>query len=90
MFIGARTPGERDGVDVTVEVSDWNMSEGQQRKVARRLTEVLAELFKIKPANFDGINIRFHPYPPKDFAVGGRLLSDMTPLIGQVAKRWLR
>jgi phenylpyruvate tautomerase PptA (4-oxalocrotonate tautomerase family) len=90
MFIGSRTPRERDGVDVTVELSDWSMSEGQQRKIARRLTLVLAELFEVKPENFDGINIRFHPYPPKDFAVGGRLLSDIVPLIGRVLKRLLQ
>ena len=41
IFIGARTPQERGGVDVTVELSDWSMSEQQQRKVARRLTAVL-------------------------------------------------
>ncbi len=89
MFIGARTPRERDGIDLTVEVSDWSMSEGQQRKIAKRLTPVLVELFDIKLENFGGINIRFHPYPPKDFAVGGRLLSDVVPLIGRVLKRLL-
>lgn len=89
MFIGARTPAERQGVDVTVELSDWSMSEKQQKRVARRLTDVIAELFDVAPGQIDGINLRFHPYPPKDFAVGGRLLSDMVPLVARIFKRTL-
>ena len=87
LFIGARTPVERNAVDVTVEISDWSMSVKQQRRIARRLTPLLAELFEVPPAGLDGINIRFHPYPPTDFAVGGLLLSDIVPLIGRVMKR---
>ena len=87
MFIGARTPSERGSVDITVELSDWSMSERQQRKIARRLTAVLAELFSVDPKDIEGINIRFHPYPPTDFGVGGILLSDRVPLVGRIMKR---
>ncbi len=88
LFIGARTPEERNAIDLTVELSDWSMSVKHQRRIAKRLTPLLAELFHIPPAELDGINIRFHPYPPTDFAVGGRLLSDIVPLIGRLVKRF--
>jgi phenylpyruvate tautomerase PptA (4-oxalocrotonate tautomerase family) len=87
LFIGGRTPDERGAVDLTVELSDWHMSVRQQRKVARVLTPVLADLFDVPPNGLDGINIRFHPYPPRDFAVGGRLLSDLVPRVGRLMKR---
>ena len=87
LFIGGRTPEERNSIDLTVELSDWGMSVKQQRRVAQRLTPLLAELFDIPSAGVHGINIRFHPYPPTDFAVGGRLLSDLVPLIGRLMKR---
>jgi len=87
LFIGGRPPQERSGPDVTVELSDWSMSVRQQRRVARALTPLLAELFGVAPVAIEGINIRFHPYPPTDFAVGGRLLSDMIPLPGRLMKR---
>ncbi|MBV9398888.1 MAG: hypothetical protein JO062_12975 [Bryobacterales bacterium] len=87
LFIGARTPVERNAVDVTVEISDWSMSVKQQRRIAQDLTPLLARLFDVPPAGLDGINIRFHPYPPTDFAVGGRLLSDIVPLVGRIMKR---
>lgn len=87
LFIGGRTPEERDAQDLTVELSDWSMSVRQQRKIAKTLTPLLAELFGIPATNLDGINIRFHSYPPTDFAVGGQLLADLIPRIGQVMKR---
>lgn len=87
LYIGGRTPRERDAIDLTVELSDWNMSIKTQRRIAWRLTPVLAESFHVPPTGIDGINIRFHPYPPSNFAVGGRLLSDLVPLIGRVMKR---
>jgi phenylpyruvate tautomerase PptA (4-oxalocrotonate tautomerase family) len=87
LFIGARTPVERDAVDLTVELSDWSMSVKQQRRIAKYLTPLLAELFHVPATKLKGINIRFHPYPPADFAVGGRLLSDIVPLIGRLMKR---
>lgn len=87
LFIGGRTPKERNATDVTLELSDWSMSVKRQRRVAERLTPLLAELFEVAPSEIEGINIRFHPYPPTDFAVGGRLLSDLIPLIGRVMKR---
>lgn len=86
LYIGGRTPRERGRVDLTVELSDWNMSARKQRRVARHLTPVLARLFGVGPGDVDGINLRFHPYPPRDFAVGGRLLSDQVPWIGQFFK----
>jgi phenylpyruvate tautomerase PptA (4-oxalocrotonate tautomerase family) len=88
LFIAARTPEERKAMDLTVELSDWNMPVKQQRRIAHDLTPLLAELFGVDAANLDGINIRFHSYPPTDFAVGGRLLSDVIPLIGQLMKRF--
>jgi phenylpyruvate tautomerase PptA (4-oxalocrotonate tautomerase family) len=90
LFIGARAPDERSGTDLTVELSDWGMSARQQRRVAGKLTKVLAELFGYGPEGMDSINIRFHPYPPKDFAVGGQLLSDRVPLIARAMKRLFR
>lgn len=87
LYIGGRTPLERGGADLTVELSDWNMGVRTQRRVAARLTPVLAELFGVPEGSLDGVNIRFHSYPPTDFAVGGRLLSDTVPRIGQVMKK---
>ena len=88
LFIGGRTPSERGALDLTVELSDWGMSARKQRRVAAGLTPVLAELFDVPPSQQEGINIRFHPYPPRDFAVGGRLLVDRVPAIGRLMKRW--
>ena len=87
VFVGARTPEERGQTDITVEVSDWGMSVRQQRKVAAGLTPKLAELFGVPASGLDAVNIRFHSYPPTDFAVGGRLLADVVPRIAQVMKR---
>jgi phenylpyruvate tautomerase PptA (4-oxalocrotonate tautomerase family) len=89
LFIGGRTPQQRQAVDLTVELSDWNLSVRQQRKIASGLTPVLAEVFAVPSQDRDGINIRFHSYPPTDFAVGGRLLADIIPRVGQLAKKWL-
>lgn len=87
LFVGGRTPEERATLDLTVELSDWGMSVRQQRRLAAALTPVLAELFAVPVAQLDGINLRFHSYPPSDFAVGGRLLSDLVPRIGQLMRR---
>ncbi len=87
LFVGGRTPVERGAIDLTVELSDWGMSVRQQRRVAAALTPLLAELFGISQFQKEGINIRFHPYPPTDFAVGGRLLADLVPRIGQLLRR---
>ena len=86
LFVGAKTPQERGVTDLTVELSDWNMSVRQQRRIAAALTPVLAELFEVPVTELDNVNIRFHSYPPTDFAVGGRLLVDVVPRIG----RWLK
>ncbi len=87
LFVGGQTPGERGSGDLTVELSDWNMSVRQQRKVAPVLTLMLTELFEVPADRIYGINIRFHPYPPTDVAVGGRLLSDLVPRIGRLMKQ---
>ena len=87
LFVGGRTPTERGEVDLTVEFSDWGMSVRQRRRIASTLTPVLADLFRVPPEGADGINIRFHPYPPTEFAVGGRLLSELVPRAGRLAKR---
>lgn len=89
LFVGARTPGERGRSDITVELSDWSMSVRRQREVAARLTPVVAELFDVPAAHLDAVNLRFHSYPPSDFAVAGRLLSDTIPRLARIAKRWL-
>jgi hypothetical protein len=73
-----RDRGERD---VTMEFSDWGLHARMQRRLARELTPVLAKLFAMEQ-QLDHVNIRFHPYPPTDFAVGGRLLADLVPAIG--------
>jgi len=52
------------------------MSVKQQRRVAQRLTTLLAELFDIPPTELDGINIRFHAYPPPT----SRLVVDCYPI----------
>ncbi len=87
LFIGGHTPLERNRTDVTIELSDWSMPVRQQRRVARSLTLIVADLFAIAPEAIGGINIRFHPYPPTDFAIGGSLLSDMIPPVGRFMKR---
>jgi hypothetical protein len=45
---------------------------------------VLVRLFDAEP---DAVNVRFHPYPPTDFAVGGVLLSRRVPRVARVMKR---
>ena len=87
IFIGGRTPAARGAADITAELSDWSMSVRQQRRVARELTPALAEAFHVPADALDNVNIRFHSYPPTDFAVGGRLLSDLVPRIGRLFKR---
>jgi hypothetical protein len=37
----------------------------------------------------DAVNVRFHSYPPSDFAVGGTLLSNRVPPAARLAKRLL-
>jgi len=87
LFIGGQTPEARGSMDITVELSDWGMSTRQRRRLARGLTPVLADLFAVPRAAWDGINIRFHPYHPSEFAVGGRLLTDLVPPIGRLMRR---
>ncbi|WP_019586356.1 hypothetical protein [Deinococcus apachensis] len=87
LYIGARSVGERGAADLTVELSDWNMSVRQQRRVARHLTPLLAQLFGVGGENLENVNIRLHSYPPTAFAVGGRLLAERVPWIGQTMKK---
>ena len=70
-----------------MELSDWSIPVKQPRRVAQHLTPLLAELFDVLAGGLDGVNIRFHPYPPTGFAVGGHLLSDIVPLVGRLMKR---
>ena len=85
VFVGGRAAGP-DRPDVTAEISDWSMSRRQQARVAARLTPVLSSLFD---AESDAVNVRFHSYPPSDFAVGGTLLSKRVPRAARLAKRLL-
>ena len=85
LFVGGRAATSTNP-DVTVELSDWSMSTRQQRRTAARLTPLLVQLFDAQP---DAVNLRFHPYPPTDFAVGGALLADRVPRPAQWAKRLL-
>jgi len=87
LFVGGQTPEARGSLDITVELSDWGMSARQRRRLARGLTPVLADLFAVPRAAWDGINIRFHPYQPSEFAVGGRLLTELVPPIGRLMRR---
>ncbi|MBV9269476.1 MAG: hypothetical protein JO165_00135 [Candidatus Eremiobacteraeota bacterium] len=88
LFVGGRTPRERGTPDVTVELSDWSMSVGKQRRVARALTPLVAKLFRVPADEIDNVNFRFRSYPPTDFAVGGTLLIDRVPRIGRFMKRF--
>lgn len=86
MAIGGTLMRDRIGKDITMELSDWGMTKRMQRRLARELAPLLARLFGMED-HLDHVNIRFHPYPPTDFAVGGRLLADLIPKIGQLMKR---
>ena len=86
-YIGAKTPAQRGHPYITIELSDWHMSVKKQRKIAAQMTPVVVKLFRVSPADVDNINFRFHSYPPSDFAVGGKLLADIIPYIGRLAKK---
>jgi phenylpyruvate tautomerase PptA (4-oxalocrotonate tautomerase family) len=66
LFVGGRPSSTREP-DVTAELSDWSMSTRQQARVGAGLTPTLAGAFNADP---DAVNVRFHSYPPTDFAVG--------------------
>jgi phenylpyruvate tautomerase PptA (4-oxalocrotonate tautomerase family) len=83
LFVGG-VAASSSRADVTAELSDWHMSTRQQHKAAAALTPVLVRLFDAEPGS---VNIRFHSYPPTDFAVGGQLLSDRIPAAARFAKR---
>ena len=89
LFIGGQSPFQRNAIDLTVEISDWYMSVKQQRKIATSLTPVFMEIFNVPVSEIENVNIRFHSYPPTDFAVGGKLLSEIIPTLGQWAKKIL-
>jgi phenylpyruvate tautomerase PptA (4-oxalocrotonate tautomerase family) len=86
LAIGGRLMRDRPEPDVTMEYSDWSISMRRRRRLAAALTPLLAQFFGLSN-QLDHVNIRFHPYRPSDFAVGGTLLSDLIPRIGQWAKR---
>lgn len=85
LFVGGRAARGEDP-DVTVELSDWSMSTRQQSRAAAALSPLIGELYG---ADRDSVNLRFHSYPPSDFAVGGVLLSRRLPLAARGAKRLL-
>jgi len=85
VFVGGRAASP-NRPDVTAEISDWSISRRQQARVAARLTPVLSSLFD---AESDAVNVRFHSYPPSDFAVGGTLLSSRVPRAARLAKKLL-
>jgi phenylpyruvate tautomerase PptA (4-oxalocrotonate tautomerase family) len=85
MAIGGKLMRDRAEKDVTMEFSDWGLSLNHLRLLARELTPVLAKLFGME-GQLDHVNIRFHPYPPHHFAVGGKLLYDLIPIIGRIMK----
>lgn len=87
-YIGGKTTSQRKQQDITIEISDWYMSVKQQKKLARELTPIVARLFSVADSQLDNINLRFYSYPPADFAVGGKLLSERIPAIGRFAKKW--
>ncbi len=89
MAIGGKLMRDRAEQDVTMEFSDWGMTPRLQRRLTRELTPLLARLFGME-SHLDHVNIRFYPYPPTDFAVGGRLLSELVPAIGRLMKRLSR
>ena len=89
LFIGGRTPEQRRTPDVTLELSDWWVGTRLQRRAAARLTPLLASIFGVPQTQLESVNVRFHPYPPQDFAVGGRLLSDLVPKAAQLLKKLL-
>ena len=78
LFVGGRG-ASLEQPDVTAELSDWSMSTRQQARASLALTPLYR-------ADSDAVNIRFHRYPPTDFAVGGRLLSQRVPRAARVAK----
>ena len=83
MAVGGRLMQNRDEQNVTMEFSDCGMTTRLQARLARELTPLLGQLFCMD-AHLERVRIRFHPYPPTDFAVGGRLLSAVAPRLGQL------
>ena len=61
LFVGGRTTEERLSPDITLELSDWDMSRRQRRRLAHAPTSELADLFPVPRGSWDNINIRFHP-----------------------------
>jgi hypothetical protein len=61
---------ERTAINLRVEISHWNLSVKQQRRIAQNLTPLLVELFDVPAAGMDGTKSGFNPYPPTDCAVG--------------------
>jgi phenylpyruvate tautomerase PptA (4-oxalocrotonate tautomerase family) len=84
LAIGGTMMADSGGRDVTVEFSDWGLSLRRQKVIARELTDVLARLLDVEDT--DAVNVRFHRYRPRDFAVGGVLLARRIPVAARVAK----
>ncbi len=86
LAIGGKLMRERQGRHVFLELSDWGLNVRQQRKIAQTLTPLLARLYGME-ADGERVAIHFHPYAPTDFALGGKLLADRIPWVGQIMKR---
>jgi phenylpyruvate tautomerase PptA (4-oxalocrotonate tautomerase family) len=76
LFIDGRTPQQREAPDVPMELSRLVDAGASPTQGRTRLTPVVMELFGIEKSDADAVNIRFHSYPPSDFAAGGQLLCD--------------
>lgn len=82
--IGGKMMVDTGGRDVTVEFSDWGLSLRRQQVIARAITDLLARLLDVE--DLSAVNVRFHRYQPRDFAVGGVLLAQRIPVVARVAK----
>ncbi|MEZ0364461.1 4-oxalocrotonate tautomerase family protein [Mycobacterium sp. pUA109] len=89
LAVGRTMLADTGGRDVTVEFSDWGLSLRRQQVIAREITNLLARLLDLGD-DLDAVNVRFHRYRPRDFAVGGVLLAQRIPVAARVAKRLAR
>ncbi|MBV8863722.1 MAG: hypothetical protein JO082_12045 [Mycobacterium sp.] len=84
LAIGGTMMADSGGRDVTLEFSDWGLSLRRQKVIAHELTDALSRLLGVE--DIDAVNVRFHRYRPRDFAVGGVLLAQRIPVVARVAK----
>jgi hypothetical protein len=70
------------------KISDSNISVRLRKKVACKPTPVSADRLSVPVDQMDRIHIRFPRYPPTDFAVWGRVLSELVSFDARVMKRY--